>query len=249
MPGSLEPRAPPSCASPGSPVESPEIRCRLAAMTGPSYPYGPPPAGPSQNISIGGPGGIQIQGVQISTSGGAFAPPGYYGVQPYPGAHPSPPVPTGIPAPSSGELQKIADANPKGTALALASAGVAMLVLPLFILPALGFGFGLYVLPAVFSMLPLGGALWMLKRGPRTPPALSPALEQGLLALAVRSGGALTVTETAHQLGMPLEEAEAALMELARKGHVEIDNDSDTGAVIYVFPEIKPAPALRSGNP
>jgi hypothetical protein len=143
-----------------------------------------------------------------------------------------------------GELQKMAGKNPKGSALALAGAGVAMLVLPLLILPALGVGMGLYVLPAVFSLLPFGGAAWLLKRGVKPPEALSPAREQQLLELAMRTGGALTVTATAHNLRIPLEEAEAALMDLARKGHVEIDNDEDTGAVIYVFPEIKPTPAL-----
>lgn len=69
------------------------------------------------------------------------------------------------------------------------------------------------------------------------PPAqqLEAKLERRLLALAKAKGGVVTVSDAALHLHVSLAQAEDALGEMLHSGHVDIDNDPETGAVIYVF--------------
>jgi TM2 domain-containing membrane protein YozV len=56
-------------------------------------------------------------------------------------------------------------------------------------------------------------------------------------AAAVR-GGKLNVSQGVMATGKPFKEVEAILDEMAKSGYVGIDNDPDTGVVIYTFGEL-----------
>ncbi|GEM_PF-3679663 len=213
-----------------------------------------------QTVSVGGSAGIQLQGTTVVTGGVAF-PPVEGGIASAPVAGMAVPQTAAMtptisyqlsdssrsPTRTSSamaELGSLIDGRPRQAALMLALAGLATLLVPPVILSVLGFTAGWFVAPILFSLLQLGGAAWVMKRAKVEQDGLNPALEQPLLALAMQLNGVLTVTSTAHGLGIGLDEAEAALMILARAGHVQIDNDSESGAVIYIFPEIKPAAPL-----
>ncbi|USR89943.1 protein kinase [Phormidium yuhuli AB48] len=59
-----------------------------------------------------------------------------------------------------------------------------------------------------------------------------------LLKEAERKGGQLTVTQAVMATGLSFDKAERLLMELAKTGYVEVDNDVSTGAVVYRFREL-----------
>ena len=67
-----------------------------------------------------------------------------------------------------------------------------------------------------------------------------------VLRLASERGGTLTVAQTAMDLDVSLDAAEAALDECSRKGGAYIDTDPKTGIPSYRFPEFQAADA-RSG--
>jgi TM2 domain-containing membrane protein YozV len=67
---------------------------------------------------------------------------------------------------------------------------------------------------------------------------LDPDMEQRILDIAILHNGRVTTTTVAHELSVPLRIAEAALSALARAGYVTVDAHAESGAVIYVFPEI-----------
>jgi len=72
------------------------------------------------------------------------------------------------------------------------------------------------------------------------PPARVSAedLRQTLLKAAAARGGALSVTQGVLACGKSFEEVEAALDEMAKKGYAEIDNDPNSGVVIYKFGDL-----------
>ncbi len=59
-----------------------------------------------------------------------------------------------------------------------------------------------------------------------------------LLEAASKHGGKLTVTQGVMASGKTFKEVENALDDMAKSGYVGIDNDPDTGAVVYVFGEL-----------
>ena len=97
----------------------------------------------------------------------------------------------------------------------------------------------LLVVPAIPALACLLGAMAVVA-GRRRPAAGEgdTDVERRLLHLAVAQSGQLTVTGAAVGLGISLAGAEAALMRLVRSGHVAVENDAATGAVLYVFPDI-----------
>lgn len=86
-------------------------------------------------------------------------------------------------------------------------------------------------------------------RGKR-PAALPPARDDGpdldseegmrlaLTRAAAKSKGALSVTQGVLATGKSFERVEAALDTMAKSGYVGIDNDPETGVVVYTFREL-----------
>jgi hypothetical protein len=97
----------------------------------------------------------------------------------------------------------------------------------------------LFLVPLVPALACLIVAIVLLSsRSPRDPKHGGAEVERRLLTLAVEQSGQLTVTGAAVALGITLAQAEAALAELVRGGHVSVENDAATGAVLYVFRDI-----------
>ncbi len=65
--------------------------------------------------------------------------------------------------------------------------------------------------------------------------------EKQVLKLAQAKEGVLTVTEVVLGTSLTLEEAEAILTSFSAKGYADM-RVSDSGAIVYVFPAIRPAP-------
>jgi hypothetical protein len=95
---------------------------------------------------------------------------------------------------------------------------------------------GLSALLVLSGLLPLGASaylLWRLLRG-RRPPRLwrYRTREAAILQLAHRVGGRLTVAEVAVGTRLSLQEAEATLNKLVRKGYVDLEV-SPSGMLVY----------------
>ena len=96
------------------------------------------------------------------------------------------------------------------------------------------------------------GGQGMLKPSVELPPGKRPArpvgverdaapadLEVVLTREAMKRRGVLSVTQAVAATGRPFREVEETLDHMLRAGYVGIDNDADTGVVIYVFHEIQ----------
>lgn len=164
-------------------------------------------------VNIGGPNGIQIR------SGNAQTPR-------YEPARQDPAV-----------VLELVREHPRAVAGVLTLAAAVMLLGPAVVIPALGLSWVLYIAPAVVGTTSLGLAV-AAARGAFSR-ATPNGLEQQILSLAMRSGGELTVADTAHAFGISLSEAEEGLMSMARAGHVDIENDANSGAILYVFRDIR----------
>lgn len=70
------------------------------------------------------------------------------------------------------------------------------------------------------------------------PPATPDQLKLGLIRAAAKRGGKLTVTQGVLDTNADFARVEQALMDLAKHGHVHIDNHPETGVVIYDFVEL-----------
>ncbi len=70
--------------------------------------------------------------------------------------------------------------------------------------------------------------------------AVEPLLPVKALKLAQSKSGVLTVSAVAMALEIGLDQAQAALDELVRKGAATVDVDVDTGIATYRFPEFLP---------
>ncbi|MFP5275367.1 TM2 domain-containing protein [Coleofasciculus sp.] len=60
-----------------------------------------------------------------------------------------------------------------------------------------------------------------------------------LVKAAELRGGKLSVTQGVAETGRGFAEVEATLNDLVKSGYVNIDNDPDTGIVVYGFPELE----------
>jgi len=83
----------------------------------------------------------------------------------------------------------------------------------------------------------------LLGAGRAALPAVSlrdPAEEMrlSLTRAAAARGGRLSVTQGVMATGKAFQEVEHALDDMARSGYVEIDNDLDSGIVVYRFGEL-----------
>lgn len=63
-------------------------------------------------------------------------------------------------------------------------------------------------------------------------------LMMGLLRAAHKHGGRLSVTAGVMATGMPFADVERVLQMMVDSGYVYVDNDPETGVIIYVFKEI-----------
>ena len=63
-------------------------------------------------------------------------------------------------------------------------------------------------------------------------------LQLQLIKAAQVRGGKISVTQGVLDTGADFPEVETALIGLAKKGHVDIQNDSHSGVVVYAFPEL-----------
>jgi hypothetical protein len=77
------------------------------------------------------------------------------------------------------------------------------------------------------------------------PVAIDPLLPVRILRLAREKAGALTVSEVAISLNVPLEQAEEGLRACVRAGNATMDYDVTRGFTFYTFPEFLP-PGDRS---
>ncbi|MFV8751612.1 hypothetical protein ACNOYE_13795 [Nannocystaceae bacterium ST9] len=176
-------------------------------------------------LIIGGPGGIRIQGRSVQTGGSTLVP--------APASNPN----------ASNPNQELTHAlamvrsHPRAFALGFSFAGVAMLVGPAVLISAIGLPWLLYLAPVGLALTSFGVAIGLARSGPSKQSHVE--LEHRIIDLAIRSGGQLTVIATAHALKISLGEAEEALMALARANHVDIENDMQTGAVLYVFRDLR----------
>ena len=63
-------------------------------------------------------------------------------------------------------------------------------------------------------------------------------LRTRLLRAAHRGDGRLTLTQAVMETEADFGEVETALHALVTAGHIDVDNDPDSGVVLYLFPEL-----------
>jgi hypothetical protein len=167
-------------------------------------------------LEVGGPGGVRI----VSHSPGL--------------------VEMATPTTMPGHAMSLAARHSRAIAGGLALMGTILLVGPLMLVLALDWPLWMLVGPVVLALASVAaavavsrGVLLQLDRAQRHP-----ELERQLLELATHTRGRLTVPITARLLSIPLSEAEGLLTSLVRSGHAEIDNDPETGAVLYLIPSL-----------
>ena len=102
-------------------------------------------------------------------------------------------------------------------------------------------------LAAIASVAPLPEALDAAAQGtPRPAPQERPAdLRTRLLRAAHRGDGRLTLTQAVMETEADFDEVEGVLHALVGAGHIDVDNDPESGVVLYVFPELVGRPQLR----
>ncbi len=78
------------------------------------------------------------------------------------------------------------------------------------------------------------------RRTPQLPAPRDPAedLRRALLRGAADRGGRLSVTQGVMVTGRDFKEVERALDAMVTSGYVDIDNDADSGIVVYRFGEL-----------
>ncbi len=74
---------------------------------------------------------------------------------------------------------------------------------------------------------------------PRSRPEKSLPLQTRLLREAQHREGKLTVTQGVAATGATFDAVKACLRDMVTDGHADVDNDPDSGAVVYVFPELR----------
>ncbi|MEQ9486806.1 hypothetical protein [Coleofasciculus sp. F4-SAH-05] len=88
-----------------------------------------------------------------------------------------------------------------------------------------------------YSLFPVPCSLFPI------PYSLFPLLTKTFVVQLVKAaevrGGKLSVTQGVVDTGRGFAEVEATLNDLVKSGYVNIDNDPDTGVVVYAFPELE----------
>jgi len=88
-------------------------------------------------------------------------------------------------------------------------------------------------------------ALQALQHRALLPPASRAAAEpqegfrKSLLAAAAKHGGRLSVTQGVMATGTSFEEVERELDDMLQSGYVGIDNDEQSGIVVYIFGQLE----------
>lgn len=98
----------------------------------------------------------------------------------------------------------------------------------------------------VGGVMGMGGSLnflWGWKALQDRRKAVMRGLERRILKLAKARGGALTVTDVAAELDLSLEAAEKLLNEM-EDGFRIVSDVTDTGIIVYEFPEVQHRPKL-----
>jgi hypothetical protein len=180
-------------------------------------------------LSVGGAGGIQVTSkhVQVNQAGVMNAPQAQPLVQPT------------MASMAGTNDQAMMIVTKYGGLMALGAVGVGLVVA--------GVGAGLILmlsLPLILISVPVAASLVMfvaalvLRKQQRAAEQRIPqTLEAQLLDHAAASAGRVTAVTAARALAVPIKEASEALDKLAQSGHVDIDNDIDTGVIVYVFPD------------
>jgi len=190
-------------------------------------------AGSRRAISVGGPGGIQIDGGRIQIGGGSMI------------GQPAPMQPS---TPPSMPLMYVDLTRAPGLflrysgiiAAALSICAGLLFLTAATVIAVLHLPWLLLAAPTAFGAVLLSVAVAIVLRARRrlTTGGLDPEVERRILDVAMACQGRVTVMAVARALAMPLAEADAALTALARSGHVAVDNDPATGVVVYLFPDI-----------
>jgi hypothetical protein len=180
-------------------------------------------------LSVGGPGGIHIQGGNVQINGVPMA------GQVAPAPPPAPAVSVDLTrvSPLIGRYSGVLAAG-------LCVVGGAVVLSAAVVISVLGLPWLLLVVPAALAavLVAVAVAAGRVARGRVTTGGVDPDTERRILDLAVASAGRVTTTAVARALSMPLAEADRVLGALARSGHVSVENDPSSGVVVYVFPEI-----------
>ena len=108
--------------------------------------------------------------------------------------------------------------------------------------------------PPPVSLSAPAGAAGALAVGPSQPSPVQSHqrekpqdLKTRLLRIAHRGDGKLTVTQAVMETGESFEKVERHLRQMVRDGHIDVDNEPDSGVVVYLFPELVGRPRL--GHP
>lgn len=193
----------------------------------------------SRTLSVGGPGGIRIDGDDVGIAAASMLRP----AENAPHAAHAALTPT-----ASFDLARAPGAlarYPRATTGALAVTAIAGMSAAAAVISAAHLPWLFLAAPATLAIaLLVAAAATVTSARKRIMTAgVDPELEKRLLDLAAESGGAVTVTTVARALSIPMAEAETTLSALAREGHVTVENEPTTGVVVYVFPEIQAARA------
>jgi class 3 adenylate cyclase len=109
---------------------------------------------------------------------------------------------------------------------------------------SLGFGaalayFGSFwlIFPLIFiGLIPLGIGITKLIKPERTPPVGSQSQERRIILAAREHKGRLTAMQAAADSDLSIDEAQAVLEDMAKKGHISQEIDAK-GSVFYIFPD------------
>ena len=80
-------------------------------------------------------------------------------------------------------------------------------------------------------------------------PSVNSDLKTRLLRAAHRGGGTLTVTQAVMETAESFEAIEACLGDMVQAGYVDVDNQPESGVIVYVFPELVGRPIHRDPQP
>ena len=83
---------------------------------------------------------------------------------------------------------------------------------------------------------------------PPSRPARAEDLKTRLLRIAHRGDGKLTVTQAVMETGESFEKVERHLRQMVRDGHIDVDNEPDSGVVVYLFPELVGRPTISNSS-
>jgi hypothetical protein len=185
------------------------------------------------SFSVGGPGGIQIDGGRVQIGGGPTVGPPVL-------SQASAPLTAPVGSIDTTRLPELFGRHPWAIAAVLSITAGLLLSSAATVISVLQLPWLLLVLPTTFgaALLGIGGMVVLRARKRQTTGSLDPAVERKILDVAVACQGRVTVMAVARALGMPLAEADSALTVLARTGYVLVDNDPSTGVVVYVFPDV-----------